>query len=301
MVKKNIIVMAVVILAFIVLVFSFNNSSQEKVSTPKGQKQIALINFNGPIMGGHSIDSVFSGVMTGSMTAMEQLREAAADPDVAVVLLRMNTPGGSVSASQEIAMEILRVKESGKPIVVSMGDMAASAGYYLAAFGDKIIANPATITGSLGVIMQVANLEELYEKIGIEYNYIKSGEYKDMGAPDRKLFPEEEKMLQEIVDEMYNDFINTIAQVRDIPIDELMQIADGRILTGNQALELGLIDGLGNYYDAIDLAAELGGIVGEPVIKTYRKGSIMEIILGGENPLNLQKFFELPGESIKAW
>ncbi|MEW6624623.1 MAG: signal peptide peptidase SppA [Bacillota bacterium] len=283
--RKKLIVGTVALLLLFTLVASFLWGGPERTDKAGSGSQIAVIYIEGVIMGGRSGSDFLSGATAGSMTVMDQLRKAAEDHTVGAVVLRLNTPGGSVPASQEIAQEITRLKETGKPVIASMGDMSASAGYYLAALADIIVANPATITGSLGVYMQVANYEELYDKLGIEYNYIKSGEHKDMGAPNRKLTPREEEILQGMVNDIYEQFVQVVADGRKLPIERVREVADGRIFTGKQALELDLVDKLGNYYDALDLAAEVAGIPGKPVVKTYYRPSPLELLLGGQTPL----------------
>lgn len=288
--RKGVLVGIVVTILLVVLAASFllDSPGQGVSSTEKGN-EIAVVYIEGVIMGGRSGSDFLSGTIAGSMTVMDHLRKAASDPTVGAVVLRFNTPGGSVPASQEIATEIIRLKETGKPIVASMADVSASAGYYLAALADVIVANPGTITGSLGVYMQVANFEELYEKLGIEYNYIKSGEYKDMGATNRPLRPEEKEILQAMVDDIYQQFIETIAEGRNMPAERVKELADGRIYTGNQAKELGLVDELGNYYDAINMAARMAGITGEPRVKSYYKPGPLDFLLSSQNLLNLWK------------
>lgn len=288
--RKDVLVGIAVTILLVVLAASFllDSPGQGVSSTEKGN-EIAVVYIEGVIMGGRSGSDFLSGTIAGSMTVMDHLRKAASDPTVGAVVLRFNTPGGSVPASQEIATEIIRLKETGKPIVASMADVSASAGYYLAALADVIVANPGTITGSLGVYMQVANFEELYEKLGIEYNYIKSGEYKDMGATNRPLRSEEKEILQAMVDDIYQQFIETVAEGRNMPAERVKELADGRIYTGNQAKELGLVDELGNYYDAINMAARMAGITGEPRVKSYYKPGPLDFLLGSQNLLNLWK------------
>ena len=288
--RKDVLVGIAVTILLVVLAASFllDSPGQGVSSTEKGN-EIAVVYIEGVIMGGRSGSDFLSGTIAGSMTVMDHLRKAASDPTVGAVVLRFNTPGGSVPASQEIATEIIRLKETGKPIVASMADVSASAGYYLAALADVIVANPGTITGSLGVYMQVANFEELYEKLGIEYNYIKSGEYKDMGATNRPLRSEEKEILQAMVDDIYQQFIETVAEGRNMPAERVKELADGRIYTGNQAKELGLVDELGNYYDAINMAARMAGITGEPRVKSYYKPGPLDFLLSSQNLLNLWK------------
>lgn len=202
---------------------------------------------------------------------LDNLRKAQQDTEVQVVLLRINSPGGSGAAGQEIAREVQRLKEAGKTVVVSMGETAASAGYLIAAGADRIVANPATLTGSIGVYMEFANYQELFDKLGIESEIIKSGPYKDMGSYSRPLTEEERKIAQSMVNDTYQQFIDAVAAGRKehISREQLQEIADGRVLTGRQAQELGLVDDLGNFYDAVQIAAELAGLKEDPPIKEY--------------------------------
>ncbi|PKM82292.1 MAG: signal peptide peptidase SppA, partial [Firmicutes bacterium HGW-Firmicutes-13] len=189
-------------------------------------------------------------------------------------------PGGSAAASQEINSEIKKLREEGKVVVVSMADVAASGGYYIAAAADKILANPGTTTGSIGVIMQVTNLEELYEKIGMEIETIKSGEQKDIGNPARPMTEEERSILQSISNDIYDQFVDAVAEGRNLSRERVLELADGRIFTGRQAFELDLIDELGDLYDAVEKAAELAGL-DQIVIKEYGKLSFWDVFLGG--------------------
>ena len=282
--RKNILVGTIVTMLFVILMISFlaGSPNQEARSTERSN-QIAVIYIEGTITSGRSGSDFFSGPTAGSMTIMEHLRMAANDPTVSAVVLRFNTPGGSVAAAQEIATEIRRLRETGIPIVASMADVCASAGYYLASLADVIVANPGTITGSLGVFMQVANFEELYEKLGIEYTIIMSGEYKDMGATNRALRPDEREILQAMVDDIYQQFIETIAEGRNMPLERVMELADGRIYTGSQAKELGLVDEMGNYYDAISRAAELAGITGVPRVKNYHRPGFLDFLFSSQD------------------
>lgn len=236
-----------------------------------GSKEaLAVIHIEGVIVGERG--GMFSAV-ADAPTIMGKIRQAKDDETVKAVVLRINSPGGSAAASQEIAREIERLKETGKPVIVSMGDAAASGGYWIAAYADRIMANPATMTGSIGVIIQTANLEELYNTLGIDYNTFKSGPYKDMGTANRPPTDEERDIFQGMIDHIYAQFVDVVAEGRKMPRDKVLELADGRVFTGSQALELGLVDELGNYYDALALAQELAGIQGQPVIKTYDRQS----------------------------
>ena len=162
-----------------------------------------------------------------------------------------------MAATQEIARELEKLKEAGKPVVASMGDTAASGGYWVATVADKIYANTGTLTGSIGAIMTVPNLEEFYEKIGMEFNVFKSGPYKDIGSTNRDITQEEKAILQGFVNDIFSEFVDAVAEGRDLPRQEVEKLATGRVFTGQQALEAKLIDEIGNYYDAVEEAARL--------------------------------------------
>jgi len=184
-----------------------------------------------------------------------------------------------VGPSQEIHREILKVKEK-KKIVTSMGSVAASGGYYIACASDLIIANPGTITGSIGVIMEFTNIEELFKKIGIKGVVVKSGELKDIGSPFREMTPEEKRIIQEVIDNVHQQFIKAVAEGRKLDRSKVTQIADGRIMTGEQAKQLGLVDEIGNLDDAINATAKLVGIEGKPdIVYPKKKFSIWELLI----------------------
>lgn len=227
---------------------------------------IGVINITGMITTGGSTSPVFGEVTAGSDEINKQIREAADNPNLKAVVLRLNSPGGTVAGTQEIAVEVDRLRKSGKKVVASMGDVAASGAYWIAARADKIVANPGTITGSIGVIMQTTNLEGLYEKLGIEENTFKKGKYKDMGSPTRKITGEEKAIIEGMIDEHYRQFIRAVAEGRNMDLDQVRKLATGRVFTGSQARDVGLVDELGNFYDAVNLAAELAGIRGKPVV-----------------------------------
>jgi protease-4 len=185
---------------------------------------------------------------------------------VRAILLYVNSPGGGVRASDVIYHAL---QEAGKPIVVYMGDTAASGGYYISMAGDWLIANPNTVTGSIGVISEFPTAEGLLEKVGVDFVVITSGERKDFGSPYREMTPEERAYWQATVDEIHADFVAIVAAGRGLAVDEVLPLADGGVFTGRQALAHGLIDALGYEADAVAKAAELGGIAGEPRLIEY--------------------------------
>jgi len=244
-----------------------------------GGDKIAIINIEGAIVGGGGGFGIF-GLTSGADDIAKQIRRAGEDPSVEAIILRINSPGGSAAASQELHEEVCKAREKGKIVVASMSDVATSGGYYVACGSDKIVANPGTITGSIGVIFSQLQYSELLEKYGIRANVIKSGKYKDIGSPLRNMTAEERQILQEMIDDIYIQFVRAVAEGRHMNESEVLEIADGRILTGQQAKELGLVDELGNFQDAVDLAAEMGGIEGKPRMVEYGEKSFFESFLG---------------------
>ena len=226
------------------------------------------------------------GLIVSSEQTLKHLTEFRHDPNVKSVVLRIDSPGGSVGASQEIYKEVMRTNEV-KPVIASMGSMGASGGYYAALGAENIIANPGTMTGSIGVIVKFPNLEGLFEKIGYRSEVIKSGPLKDVGASNRPMSEEERKLMQDLIDNVYGQFVRDIAAARDMEEDIIRELADGRIYTGEQALEVGLIDSLGNFTDAITIAADMGGLdVEDPRLiypKVDRKFSLFNLLTNAES------------------
>jgi len=219
------------------------------------------------------------GVIAQSSGIIEELQQHLEDEGVKAIILRIDSPGGGVGPSQEIHREILKIKLK-KKIITSMGSVAASGGYYIACASDLIVANPGTITGSIGVLMQFSNFEELLKKIGIKGVVLKSGEHKDIGSPLREMKPEEKKIMQAVLDNVHQQFIQAVAEGRKLDYSRVVQIADGRILTGEQAKNLGLVDKMGNLQDTIDIAAEMVGIQGKPnVLYPKKRISIWELLM----------------------
>lgn len=215
------------------------------------------------------IDDAISG--TAGVTPeyfIEQLDQALADENVKAIVLRVDSPGGTVAASQEIMMAVRRASET-KPVVTSVGDMCASGAYMVASQTDEIIASPGSTVGSIGVIMELVNMQGLLDKVGVKFTTITQGEYKDVGSPYRDPTEAESAMFNEQMSIVYDQFIADVALGRGMSESEVRELATGWAWLGSEALDLGLIDSIGNYDDAIDRAAELGGIEGEPNIVTY--------------------------------
>lgn len=198
-------------------------------------------------------------VITSSKHLVKDLKKFGEDPSIKAVLIRVDSPGGGVAASQEIYEQVRKVKAK-KKVVVSMGAVAASGGYYVSLPADIIVANPGTITGSIGVIMEFPVFKDLLDKIGIEFEVIKSREHKDIGSPFRKMSKKEKGLLRDVVMDVYEQFVEATAQARDLSEDSVLKFADGRILTGRQAKEAGLVDTLGSFDDAVEIAGDLVGI-----------------------------------------
>src|SRR3990170_440136 len=240
---------------------------------------VGLGNF--PLSVGEKIAVVkIEGVILDSKDIIEELREHRENKSVKAILLRIDSPGGAVAPSQEIYTEVLKIRDEGKKkIVTSMGSVAASGGYYIASASDRIVANPGSVTGSIGVILELANVSGLMKKVGVESVIIKSGKYKDIGSVFRTMTKEERDLLQGLMDDVHDQFIEAVAVGRDIKKEQLIPIADGRVFTGRQAKELGLVDEIGNMQDAIRLAADMVGIVGEPsILEKKKRFSFLDII-----------------------
>ena len=222
------------------------------------------------------------GVILDSKETVRELKEFGESSTVKAIVLRIDSPGGGVVPSQEIHDAVKRVRnKNNKTVVASMGTVAASGGYYIASATDRIMANPGTLTGSIGVIMELANFQGLFKKLGVENVVIKSGRYKDIGSPFRKMTPEDRRILQAVMDDVHRQFIEAVAEGRSLDIGEVRPLADGRIFTGRQAKDVKLVDELGNLDDAIRLAADMVGIEGEPkVVEPSKPFSLRRLIEG---------------------
>ncbi len=234
-----------------------------------------------------------TGVIADSKKILMDLKNFAKNDTIKSIVLRINSPGGGVGPSQEIFREINKIKVR-KKIIASMGAVAASGGYYIAAAADGIVANPGTITGSIGVIMGYTNFRELIDKIGLKPVVIKSGTYKDMGSPVREMSEAEKKVLQDFVDKVHMQFVKDVASGRKLDINKVKTIANGSIYSGEDAKAYGLIDRLGNLEDAIEWAGRLGGIKGE-IFSVYPKeeSSLLIKKLLMESAVNLMERFFL--------
>ena len=213
------------------------------------------------------------GFIGDTRDVVEQLNQFGKDDAIKAVVLRIDSPGGGVASSQEIYAAVTDLKKK-KKVITSMGSLAASGGYMVACATDKIVANPGTMTGSISAVMHFANAQELLKKLGLKASAVKSGKFKDIGSPVREMTAEERALIQELVDDIYDQFLDMVARDRNIPKENLRKIADGRIFTGRQAQKLGLVDYLGDMGYAVTLAGEMSGIKGKPeVVYPKRKGS----------------------------
>lgn len=271
MAKKSDWIIGGVILLFMVILF-FIFISLLFIS-PEGdfmtsQDKVACVELYGPILNSKDIVS--------------QLKKYRKNKSINAVVLRIESPGGTIGASQEIYEEVKKIRESGKIIVASLGNVAASGGYYVACGADKIVANPGTVTGSIGVIAEFFNISELADKFGIKFETVKSGKFKDSGSPFRTLTTEERKYFQKLIDDSFQQFVEVVHQEREIDKEKLLKIADGRIFTGQQAKELNLVDELGSYEDAISLTIKMAGISEDArIIREKRKiFNIFDILFG---------------------
>ncbi|HAR95221.1 MAG TPA: signal peptide peptidase SppA [Deltaproteobacteria bacterium] len=239
--KALIVICSVIVVAFFVSII-------RGVTRPVGAK-IAVVEIEGMI--------------SDSKEAMKNIVKFKEDDSIRGIILRINSPGGAVGPTQEIYREVIKLKEK-KPVYVSMGSLCASGGYYIASAGQRIYANPSTVTGSIGVIMQLAMLEGLIEKLGIQMTTIKAGAFKDAGTPFREMTKEERAYFNSVVESIHAQFIKDVAAGRKMEVEKIRKLADGRVFTGTQAKELGLVDGLGNFYDTVDEFKKVLKISGKP-------------------------------------
>lgn len=241
----------------------------------KSRGRLAVVHIDGVI---HTNESASPWDSPDADDVVRQLHELSEDDEVKAILLRINSPGGTVAAVQEIHEEILRCKSKGQKVVASLGDVAASGGYYLASAADRVVADSGTITGSIGVILEFPNLEGLMQKFGVKLQVVKSGAHKDIGSPARPLTPEEQQMLQNSINDAYGQFVDAVARGRHLPEDQVKALADGRIFTGEEAKKVGLVDILGNREDALQVAIHLANLPDHPVIVSDTNRSMLSLV-----------------------
>ncbi|MDI6809520.1 MAG: signal peptide peptidase SppA [Candidatus Eisenbacteria bacterium] len=270
--RRNEIVVEIILIALGLFVsgsilFMIVGSLSDRNEAVLAGKRVGLVELYGTIDGEAS-------------SVVSQLERHKEDRSVKAVVIRIDSPGGGVAASQEIYEQVGKVRKAGKPVVISMAGVAASGGYYVSCGADSIVANPGTLTGSIGVIMSYATGQELLKKLGLRFEVVKSGKFKDTGAIYRSPTPEERKYLVGIMDDVYDQFVDAVATGRKLERMKVLSIADGRVFTGRQALSLGLVDKMGDLDDAIRVAGRMAGIKGKPAIvrKIRRKPSLFDLV-----------------------
>ncbi len=240
-------------------------------------------------LGGNRVALVeVEGLIVDAERIVRELEEHALDPSIRAIVVRIQSPGGVVAPTQEIHDAIRRARDQGKPVVASMGAVAASGGYYLAAAADRIVANPGTLTGSIGVLIQLTDFEGLLKKVGVRHEVVKAGRLKDIGNIGRRMTDEERAVLQSLLDDMHDQFVTAVAQGRGLERAAVVALADGRVYSGRRAKELGLVDALGGLEDAVRLAGTLARIPGKPrLVRPRRPFQLTDLLdwLGNRTPL----------------
>lgn len=262
-------------LIFFAKIVSTSDRYYQESEGGSGKGKIAIVNLDYTIISSESI--------------VRQFKKFGEDKSIKAIILRVNTPGGGVAASQEMYEAIRRVRDAGKPVVVSISSLGASGGYYAACGGNIIVADPGSLVGSIGVIINLMNLQGLADKIGVKETIIKSGELKDAGNPLRELNEKDREYFQDIVDDSFDQFLDVVSNSRKMDKEKLKEYATGRVFTGRQAKEIGLVDSLGTLEDAVKIAGNMAGIEGEPtIIKERERYTLVERILDtfSNNELN---------------
>jgi len=243
----------------------FSDETDETVST--GGEKIAVIELREPILSSEDV--------------VRQFKKYRENKSIRAIVFRVETPGGGVAASQEIYEEVKKTRDAGRPVVVSMGSIAASGGYYVSCGANRIVANPGTLTGSIGVTFRFMHFKQLMDKLGIDQSTFKTGKFKDSGSPFRRTTEEEKKYFHSLIQDVYDQFVDVVAEERGLDRAEVLKYADGRVFTGRQAYEYGFVDTLGTMEDAINIAAELCSIHGKPsVVKEAKRKSLFEKLIG---------------------
>jgi protease-4 len=252
---------------FVLALVSWMFSDESDETTTTGGEKIAVVELKEEIVSSEEI--------------VRQFKKYRENKSVRAIVFRVESPGGGVAASQEIYEEVKKTRDAGRPVVVSMGSMAASGGYYVSCGATKIVANPGTLTGSIGVVSHFINFESLMKKIGVEETTMKTGKYKDIGSPYRKTTEEEKQYFNMLISDVYDQFVDVIAEERGLKREEVLKYADGRVFTGRQAVEYGFVDTLGTMEDAVSIAAELGDIHGRPnIVKEKKRKTLFEMLVG---------------------
>jgi len=269
--RKTVVILVVVVscvifFGFMVMVMMASLGLQLETGFSGFGPKVAVIELYGPIYDASDF--------------VRQVKKYTDDNSVKALVIDINSPGGGVAASQEMHARLIKAREAGKVVVASMGSVAASGGYYVACAADRVVANPGTVTGSIGVILSFPTGEKLLDKIGLGWETVKSGDLKDVGAFERSMTPEEERMLQAVIDDTYEQFVEAVAEGRNKAKDDIYPLADGSIFTGRQAYNLGLIDTLGTLDEAIAMAGEMCGLGSDPdrIKERKRQPSILDLL-----------------------
>ena len=251
------------------------------------REKIGVVNIEGAIMDSEPV-----------VTQLVQFRK---DKGIKAIVLRIDSPGGAVAPSQEIYWEVKKAAAS-KTVIASMGKVAASGGYYVACAANKIVANPGTLTGSIGVLMEFLQVEDLLKKIGVGIEVLKTGEFKDIGSPHRKLSEKDRELISSLISDIQRQFVEAVARGRNLPIEKVREIADGRILSGAQSKEHGLVDELGNFQDALELAKKMTGVEGEvTLVYPKKKGSrLWDFVLRDASEALYSFLRKIPGMQIEG-
>ena len=279
--QRRTVVLIIVLVLVVLVAISVGAGLLVARFEPKYGDRVALIRVEGIITSGRRSPGFLDRGGAGAEHIVDLLESFRKDKSVKSAVLRINSPGGSAAGSQEIYQEILKVRRSGKKITVSMGDVAASGGYYVASAADRIYADAATLTGSIGVIMETTDLHELLGRVGIDLVTIKSGQHKDIGSFSRPMTQEERRILQGLVDDVHDQFVADVSAGRKLPKKDVQKLADGRVYTGRQALKLKLVDRIGTLADAMRAAADDAGIKGEFKVTEYeREPGVLDMLFG---------------------
>lgn len=238
-----------------------------------------------PLMGQRIAILEIDGIIFDDIELLEQIRELRHNGSVKGVLVAINSPGGEVGPSQSIYRELRRIRdEDGMPVVATIGSVGASGGYYAALGADSIFVLPGSLTGSIGVVMEIPQIQELMDRVGVEMEVVKSAEFKDVGSPFRPFRENDREVLEGLIQDLYAQFVEAVAEEREIPVDEVRRLADGRVYTGQQALDAGLVDRIGNLNDALAAVGRMAGLGDDPRVMwpPKRRGfSLLDVVLGG--------------------